>query len=48
MIAANPGEVLPGACGVTCPGPIDRGTGSMKPVGMPMWHDFPIRRELAT
>jgi glucokinase len=47
VMAANPGEVLPGACGVTCPGPIDRGTGAMKPVGMPMWHDFPIRRELA-
>ena len=46
-MAANPGEILPGACGVTCPGPIDRGIGSMKPVGMPMWHDFPIRRELA-
>ena len=47
VMAANPGEILPGACGVTCPGPIDRGIGSMKPVGMPMWHDFPIRRELA-
>jgi glucokinase len=47
VMAANPGEVLPGACGVTCPGPIDRGLGSMKPVGMPIWHDFPIRRELA-
>ena len=46
-MAANPGDVLPGSCGVTCPGPIDRGTGAMKPVGMPMWHDFPIRRELA-
>jgi glucokinase len=46
VMAANPGEVLPGSCGVTCPGPIDRGVGSMKPVGMPMWHDFPIRREL--
>ena len=47
VLAANPGEIVPGACGVTCPGPIDRGLGSMKPVGMPMWHDFPIRRELA-
>ncbi len=46
VLAANPGEVEPTVCGVTCPGPIDRGTGSMKPVGMPMWHDFPIRREL--
>jgi glucokinase len=47
VMAANPGEILPGACGVTCPGPIDRGIGSMKPVGMPIWHDFPVRRELA-
>lgn len=46
VLAANPGEVEPLVCGVTCPGPIDRGTGAMKPVGMPMWHDFPIRREL--
>jgi glucokinase len=48
VMAANPGEVTPGACGVTCPGPIDRGTGAMKPVGMPMWHDFPVRRELVS
>lgn len=47
VLAANPGEVEPQLCGVTCPGPIDRGTGSMKPIGMPMWHGFPIRRELA-
>jgi glucokinase len=47
VLAANPGEVAPVVCGVTCPGPIDRGTGAMKPVGMPLWHDFPIRRELA-
>ena len=46
VMAANPGEVEPTICGVTCPGPIDRGTGAMKPVGMPMWHGFPIRREL--
>jgi len=46
VLAANPGEIEPTICGVTCPGPIDRGTGSMKPVGMPLWHDFPLRREL--
>lgn len=46
VMAANPGEVEPTVCGVTCPGPIDRGTGAMKPVGMPMWHGFPLRREL--
>ena len=47
VLAANPSDVVPTAVGVTCPGPIDRGTGAMKPVGMPMWHDFPLRRELA-
>ena len=46
VMAANPGEVEPTVCGVTCPGPIDRGTGTMKPVGMPMWNGFPLRREL--
>jgi glucokinase len=48
VLAANPTEVTPVWVGVTCPGPIDRGTGSMKPVGMPTWHDFPLRRELRT
>lgn len=47
VLAANPTDVEPASCGVTAPGPIDRGTGAMKPVGMPMWHDFPLRRELA-
>ncbi|NNE12773.1 MAG: ROK family protein [Ilumatobacter sp.] len=48
VVAANPSEVEPTWVGVTCPGPIDRGTGSMKPIGMPTWHDFPLRRELAS
>lgn len=47
VMAANPTDVVPRTVGVTCPGPIDRLTGAMKPVGMPTWHDFPIRRELA-
>ncbi len=47
VLAANPTDVVPTWVGVTCPGPIDRGTGAMKPVGMPMWHGFPLRRELA-
>lgn len=47
VMAANPSGVVPRIVGVTCPGPIDRLTGAMKPVGMPTWHDFPIRRELA-
>ncbi len=47
VLAANPTEIEPSAVGATCPGPIDRLTGAMKPIGMPMWHDFPLRRELA-
>jgi glucokinase len=47
VLAANPTDVEPTSVGVTCPGPIDRMTGAMKPVGMADWHDFPIRRELA-
>lgn len=47
VLAANPTDVTPEWAGVTCPGPIDRGTGSMKPIGMPTWHDFPLRREIA-
>jgi glucokinase len=47
VLAANPSDVRPRSVGVTSPGPIDRMTGAMKPVGMPMWHDFPVRRELA-
>lgn len=46
VLAAKPAGITPVACGVSCPGPIDRGTGAMKPVGMPTWHDFPVRREL--
>lgn len=48
VLAANPSDVVPLVVGVTCPGPIDHGTGAMKPVGMPLWHDFPLRRELST
>lgn len=47
VLAAKPSDVTPIAVGLTCPGPIDHGTGSMKPVGMPTWHDFPLRRELS-
>lgn len=48
VLAANPSNVEPKTVGVTCPGPIDHGVGAMKPVGMPMWHDFPLRRELGS
>ena len=48
VLAAKPADLTPIAVGLTCPGPIDHGTGSMKPVGMPTWHDFPLRRELSS
>ena len=48
VVAANPTDVQPSSVGVTCPGPVDRMTGAMKPIGMPTWHDFPLRRELRT
>lgn len=48
VLAANETGPSPSWVGVTCPGPIDRGTGSMKPIGMPTWHDFPLRRELGS
>jgi glucokinase len=46
VLAANKSDVVATGCGVTCPGPVDRGTGAMKPVGLPDWHDYPLRREL--
>ncbi len=46
VLAANPSNVEPKVVGVTCPGPIEHEVGAMKPVGMPMWYDFPLRREL--
>ena len=48
VLAANQTRVTPTVCGVTCPGPIDRGTGAMKPPGLEAWYDFPLRRELAS
>lgn len=54
-IAAKPGSkpgvdvtlVAPVSCGVTSPGPFDRSAGTIRPVGMPMWRDFPLRDEMA-
>ena len=46
VLAANQ-TVLPTHCGVTCPGPIDRTTGAIRPIGMAVWRDFPLREEMA-
>ena len=47
VLAANHTAVEPTHCGVTCPGPIDRTSGTIRPIGMPMWRDFPLADELA-
>jgi glucokinase len=46
VLAANQ-SVLPTHCGVTCPGPIDRVTGAIRPIGMEVWRDFPLGDEMA-
>lgn len=48
VLAANQTAVEPTHCGVTCPGPIDRTSGTIRPVGMPVWRDFPLQAEMAT
>lgn len=47
VLAANQTSVVPDHCGVTCPGPIDRDAGVIRPVGMPTWRDFPLREQMA-
>lgn len=46
VLAATRADLRPVMVGVTCPGPIDFEHGTMKPVGLPIWQDFPVRREL--
>lgn len=46
VLAANQTSVVPAYCGVTCPGPIDRERGTIRPVGMPVWRDFPLLDEM--
>ena len=55
VLAANGSRATPGGdvmlvepvyCGVTAPGPFDRAAGTIRPVGMPVWRDFPLRDEL--
>jgi len=47
VLAANQTSVVPSFCGVTCLGPIDRSAGTIRPIGMPVWHDFPLADEMA-
>lgn len=46
VLAAAQPEHLPAVVGVTCPGPLDTEHGTMFPVGLPAWHDFPLASEL--
>jgi glucokinase len=47
VMAANQTGVGPTHCGVACPGPLDRAAGVIRPLGMPVWHDFPLAAEMA-
>lgn len=40
--------VGPTWAGVTCPGPFDHARGTIRPVGMATWRDFPLAEEMAT
>lgn len=46
VLAASPLEEPPTACGVSCPGPIDRATGRFTKAQVSSWADFPLRDEL--
>lgn len=46
VLAAGPGEDPPTACGVSCPGPIDRGSGTFTAAQVSSWAGFPLRAEL--
>jgi len=39
--------VAPTWLGVTCPGPFDRAQGTIRPIGMLTWRDFPLADEVA-
>lgn len=46
VLAAAPPEEPPTACGVSCPGPIDRISGTFTPAQVSSWAGFPLRDEL--
>jgi len=46
VLAAAPPDEPPTACGVSCPGPIDRATGTFTPAQVSAWAGFPLRAEL--
>jgi glucokinase len=46
VLAASSSLDPPTACGVSCPGPIDRETGTFTPAQVSSWAGFPLRTEL--
>jgi glucokinase len=46
LAASAPLDAPPTACGVSCPGPIDRDTGTFTPAQVSSWAGFPLRTEL--
>jgi glucokinase len=46
LAASAPLDGPPTACGVSCPGPIDRDTGTFTPAQVSSWAGFPLRTEL--
>lgn len=46
VLAAAPPDEPPTACGVSCPGPIDRESGRFTPAQVSSWAGFPLRAEL--
>ncbi|MEV0591944.1 ROK family protein [Nonomuraea cavernae] len=40
------GESAPEAAGIGCAGPLDLAKGTVSPVNMPSWRDFPVRDEV--
>jgi glucokinase len=45
VIAASPAP--PAACGVACSGPIDAAAGTVSPLAIPSWQEFPLRDTVA-
>ena len=46
VLAAAPSDATPTACGVSCPGPIDRASGTFTAAQVSSWAGFPLRAEL--
>lgn len=45
VVAASPAP--PEACGVACSGPIDAAAGTVSPLAIPSWQEFPLRDTVA-